>query len=109
MRIDLNFEEGVTFLAVTGDVDVATADELRTVGENALTKACSTLRIDLGGVTFLDSSGIGALVHIRNSATHCRLILDNPPPQVRKILDLTGLTDIFDIEPAVLPVAAKSA
>lgn len=109
MRIDSNFDEGVTFLMVAGDVDVATADELRQAGEQAITEATGTLRIDLSGVTFLDSSGIAALVRIRNTAADSTtLILENPPPRVVKVLELTGLADVFTIEraPDVLPASA---
>ena len=109
MRIDTRFDEGVTFLAVTEDVDVATADELREAGRAALTNACGTLRIDLAEMTFLDSTGIGALISIRNHADRATLILENPPPQVRKILEITGLTDLFTIEPAIEQLVAKSA
>lgn len=99
MRVDASFNEGVTFLAVSGDVDLATADRLQEAAEMALTIACGTLRIDLSAVTFLDSTGINALIQIRNMAANTTvLILENPPPQVERILRITGLDAAFHIE-----------
>jgi anti-anti-sigma factor len=97
MRIDQSFDEGVVFLTVVGELDMTSADELQQVGVSALNPFCGTLRIDLGGVTLLDSAGIGALLAIRNRAepTHT-LILDNPQPHARRILELTGLSGVFD-------------
>jgi anti-sigma B factor antagonist len=101
MRIQSNFDEGVTFLLVTGDVDIATAGELREAGEQAITDVTGTLRIDLSGVTFMDSSGISALVAIRNAAmASTTLILDNPSPRVVRVLEITGLASAFRVEHA---------
>jgi hypothetical protein len=69
MRIDVSFYEGVAYLTVTGDVDLATAGQFTDAGQMALGGGvCGTLRIDLGGVTFPDSTGVNALIQIRNKA-----------------------------------------
>jgi anti-sigma B factor antagonist len=100
MRIDCNFDAGVTSLMVSGDIDMATAGELRQAGEDAITDVTGTLRIDLSAVTFMDSSGVGALVAIRNATVDsATLILDNPSPRVLRVLELTGLLHTFAIEP----------
>ena len=70
MRIDSSFDEGVAFLAVSGDVDVDTADELQEAGVAALTAACGTLRIDLAGVTFMDSTGLAGCYLVRAVDKH---------------------------------------
>jgi anti-sigma B factor antagonist len=58
------------------------------------------LRIDMSRVTFLDSSGIGALVAIQNSTLRDRqqLILENVSPRALKVLVITGLTHVLRIE-----------
>src|SRR5262249_48820638 len=102
MRIDIVVDEGVTVLHITGEVDIATAEQLQTAGEQALTSYAGTLRIDLSGVTFLDSAGIGALIAIRNKAgqTQHTLILDHPSERITRLLALTGLSDVFHLKPA---------
>lgn len=100
MRLDTNFDEGVTFLAVAGEIDLTTAGELALAGLAAITAACGTLRINLAGVTFLDSTGLGALVQIRNAAAaKTVLILEHPSPQVRRTLEITALAQAFEIDP----------
>lgn len=99
MRISTRVDEGVAFISVSGDLDLATADEFRNAGQNALTDFVGTLRIDLGGVSFLDSTGLGALIAIRNRAQpHHTVILDNPTRQVLRVLEITGMRDFFRIE-----------
>ncbi len=97
MRITSTTTEGVTILEVRGEVDVETADELREAGIKALTPFGGTLRIDLSYVTFVDSTGLGALVAIRNHAgAQHTVILENPRPQLQKILAITGLDHVFE-------------
>lgn len=99
MRITTTTDEGVTYLRVSGDVDLATADELHAAGEQALSELCSTLRIDLSDVTFLDSTGLGALIRIRNAAEPRPVILESPRPNVMRVLEVTAMDQVFTIEP----------
>jgi len=100
MTIEALVDEGVAFLTVTGDLDAEGAPVLRLAGQQALTDFTGTLRVDLSGVEFMDSMGVSALVSIRNDcvATRHTLILENPRPQVRRVLEVTGLTQAFQIE-----------
>ena len=54
--------------------------------------------IDLGDLSYLDSSGLGALVGLKVSALHtglCRLELANLTPRVKELLSLANLTKLF--------------
>jgi anti-sigma B factor antagonist len=102
MRVETTINDGVAFLVVTGEVDLATADVLREAGVAALTPFVGTVRIDLAGVTFIDSTGLAALMTINNKAEHTHtIILENPSRKVRRILALTGLDRVFVIEPVL--------
>jgi anti-anti-sigma factor len=59
--------------------------------------ASSTLRIDLSEVTFLDSTGLGALIRIGNCAKPRPVILENPRPNVMRVLDLTAMHHVFKL------------
>ena len=97
MRILTTTNEGVTFLYVSGEVDLSVADELRNAGLAALSPLTGTLRIDLSGVTFMDSSALGALVMIRNAAAdHHTVVVENAQPQVHRVLKITGLDQVFE-------------
>jgi anti-anti-sigma factor len=100
MRIQTTNSDGVAFLVVTGELDLAHSEDLREAGEAALTPFVGTLRVDLSRVTFIDSTGLSVLVAILNAAesTHT-FILENPQPRVRRVLELTGLNKVFAIDP----------
>lgn len=85
-------------LVVTGDVDLERAPELIELGTAGLDEA-QTLVIDLGAVTFMDSTGLGALITLRNAAEvqGKRLVLDSVAPRVQRLLDLTNLNDFFTV------------
>jgi anti-sigma B factor antagonist len=83
---------------VGGEVDTRTAHRLH----EAVTEAAGLaphVVIDLEHVTFVDSSGLGALIVARNTAREGRgsVSLVSPPPVVRRLLGSTRLHDVFAI------------
>jgi anti-sigma B factor antagonist len=94
--------DSMAHLAVGGEVDVSVADELTAAGEQALAAPnCRGLVIELGEVTFLDSTGLGALVSLRNTATaaDAAFELRDVPESVMRILELTGMDTVFKVVP----------
>jgi anti-sigma B factor antagonist len=92
---------GYCTLAVSGEVDVATCVELREAGEKLVQETgCTGLRIDLSSVEFIDSSGIGALIAIRNAADSAAVpvVFANPSAKVSSVLEITRLNEVFTIE-----------
>jgi anti-sigma B factor antagonist len=90
-------------LSVAGDIDLDVANQLAAMGLLSLKSTDATrLVIDLAKVTFMDSTGLGALVSIRNAATGLSkgLSLRDVPERIVKLLTLTGLDKVFTIEPA---------
>jgi anti-anti-sigma factor len=85
-------------LVVSGEVDIATVEPFLKEALACLDQAVDICEIDLGGVTFIDSSGLGALVRIRNAAHERgkRLVLTNVPPAVHRLFEVTGLAEAFD-------------
>jgi anti-anti-sigma factor len=92
--------DGSVVVEVRGEIDVASAVELRTV----LVDTVSNLRpvrlmVDMMHVTFVDSSGIGALAAGQNAARSVgigfRVI--NPAPFVSTQLRMMGLADAFGV------------
>jgi len=58
---------------------------------------CREVVADLSGVTFMDSSGIGFLIGLRRRAESAgrRFRLQNPSPQIKKLLNMLRLSDFF--------------
>ena len=90
------------WLRVRGPLDFAEVQALVKAGMALLpSTGDGPLRLDLGGVSFLDSSGLGALLHLQKQAEHCgrKLELHNPSAPVLQILRLTRLGQVFSLHP----------
>ena len=93
-------EDGNVVLAVGGEIDVVTADQVRAALIESLDEWSGRVVVDLAGVSFLDSQGIAMLVRVRKACgvDAKRLVIRSPRPQVRKVFELTGLHTILRIE-----------
>jgi anti-sigma B factor antagonist len=89
-------------VSLGGELDLANSPLLRTELLATLALGCEHLTVDLGALTFLDSSGISVLVVIRKRAmeTGGSLQLVSVPHAVRLVLDRCGLTELFELDPA---------
>lgn len=86
-------------IELVGDLDVAGAGRLRELGSSALsTDGVERLVLDMAGVIFVDSSGLGALIHLRSAAEAegAVLILSGRSPTVRRVFELAGLARLFE-------------
>jgi anti-anti-sigma factor len=88
-------------LNVTGlaELSGASAGGARDQIKTALQPAHNQLEIDLSSTTFVDSSGLGALISLHKAmkARGGQLQLVNPSPTCRQLLELTRLHRTFDI------------
>jgi anti-sigma B factor antagonist len=92
--------DGAAVLAVSGELDIAAVDEFLEHGEKLIHSGVAVITIDLGEVSFIDSSGLGALVRLRQSAAEGqRLRLGTVPKSVARVLQITGLTELFADRP----------
>jgi anti-anti-sigma factor len=91
---------GVVRVCVVGEVDLCTAPLL----EEALVReldAATDLVLDLSEVSFLDSSGLHAIVSAARSARASggMLIVDSPlPAQARRVIEITHLEELLHVE-----------
>jgi anti-anti-sigma factor len=89
-------------LSVHGYLDLDTSPRLGHRIRKALTLPVDRVAIDLHDVEFVDSSGLNVLNDARLAASRrdMALVLVSPPPCIRRLLDLTAMTDLFDIRPS---------
>ena len=94
-RINVRADTDALVVAVAGELDMETAAELRPCLETALEAGDGHVVVDLGDVTFIDSSGIALLVAVRRAAIDGgrRLELLNIGPRALAVFELTGVTD----------------
>jgi anti-sigma B factor antagonist len=79
-------------VVLAGECDLAVRDELTSTLLDAVRRAPEVV-VDVGGLDFLDSSGIHGLVTAHHAARESggRLFIVNPAGPVAAVLELTGV------------------
>ncbi|MFC0509093.1 STAS domain-containing protein [Micromonospora costi] len=82
-------------VAARGEVDLSTADDLSRAIEDAVAGPATTVTVDLGDVTFLDSAGINVLLRGRRLADErgTSYHVTNARGMVGQLLRMTGVWD----------------
>ncbi|WP_221939140.1 STAS domain-containing protein [Mycobacterium sp. KBS0706] len=83
-----------------GKVTLGTGDvELRNAVQQALNGGANNILLNLGGVSVIDSSGIGEFVASYTSVANRggKLMLVSLPPKVNDILAITQMITVFDV------------
>jgi len=91
--------DGGAVLAVSGEVDVATAPALRQAVVRAVDSRPSRVVIDLSAVSFMDSSALGVLISGYKYAQGAGvpMALASPAPGVYRLLRTSGMVEIFEV------------
>ncbi len=86
-------------ITVSGDVDFSCSSELRRAIQEQITHHPARLVVDLDGVSYMDSSGVAALVEALRAQTKAqrKLILCNLQPRVKGIFEIARLDSVFTI------------
>jgi anti-sigma B factor antagonist len=90
---------GSAVVSVTGDVDLVSAPHLREVMEEALGRS-PHLIVDVAEMTFIDSSGLSALVHAHRQAADAgaSMIVRRPSPTLTRLLSITRLEAVLVVD-----------
>ena len=104
---DRELEDGTPVVAVSGEVDLFTAPDLKRHVERALDEHSGRLVVDLTDTTFIDSSSLGVLIgaHRRLAEHDTPLVVVTENQSVRKTLRITGLDGLFTVVGSVTDVA----
>jgi anti-sigma B factor antagonist len=99
LRVEPRQEGQVAVLEVAGDVDAANAHLLREAVVTAIDGGPPVLLVDMTGVGYIDSVGLGTLVvglkRASERGASMRLVVRSP--QIEKVLNITGLLSVFEI------------
>ena len=80
-----------------GEIDHHGAGQLREAIDDSVRRACPRLLVlDLGGVEFMDSSGIGLVLGRYRLMQDLggKLALRNLPPHIRRVMRVAGIGDL---------------
>jgi anti-sigma B factor antagonist len=84
-------------LSLCGELDLASAPQLRAAAHRVLEAGAQRLVLDLSDLSFCDSSGLTVMVWA-NHTFPAGVLLHHPRPQLRKILRTTQLEQTLDLD-----------
>ena len=103
LRLDVTEQDGVVVLTAGGEIDVSTAPALRQELVELAAAGSGSVVVDLQGVDFLDSTGLGVLVsglkRFRTGGSDLLVVVTNP--RIVKVFEITGLTQVFSMHETV--------
>ena len=97
LSLHISSEGATPVIQCAGKITVENTDFLKAQVRSRLQEN-GRLILDLSDVSFMDSSGLGAIVALYLSARgkHCGLELINLSQQIRKLFAMTSLLSIFE-------------
>jgi anti-sigma B factor antagonist len=98
LSIEVRYTEDEATLTLSGELDISSLPTLRSC-INTLDDHCRVVTLDLAGLTFLDSTGIGFLVRLHQAFVpeFRDLLLKNATDQVRHVLEIAGAAELFQV------------
>ncbi|WP_349409233.1 STAS domain-containing protein [Pseudalkalibacillus sp. SCS-8] len=93
-------ENNTERLVLNGEVDAYTAPKLKETLIQMTQKEGHEVLVDLSGVDYMDSTGLGVFVGaLKSSQQHgSKLTLTGMTDRVQRLFEITGLTDVMNIE-----------
>lgn len=97
------------FLFAQGEIDIATAPDLRADLQRAIASGSDDVVLDCHGLTFMDCAGIRVLMEALSDleARGRDLVVTNPAPAIQRVLDIVGLTDPLHVQERAVPPALR--
>jgi anti-sigma B factor antagonist len=92
---DVREESGTPVICLSGDLDMTSVKQVHAAVEAALGSRPGRVILDASGLTYMDSSGVALMVQVSRIAREVQV--RNPTRIVRRLLELTGLSEILQI------------
>lgn len=109
LYVENNQVNGWSTVRVTGEIDMSNAPELSDFLAQLIESEQRDLAMDLSGIEFMDSSGLGVLVkaHQLLAEREQSLVLRSPSPQVMRTLEVSGLNNVLSVDGSTEDVTAR--
>jgi anti-sigma B factor antagonist len=91
--LDVSSADDGLVIALAGELDLASLPAVAGPMDDVLSRPAQPVVLDLGGLTFLDSSGVALLVRIANHFGQVRTRAATAP--VRRVIEVLGLAERF--------------
>jgi anti-anti-sigma factor len=89
-------DTGVPTITISGEIDMSNVSSIEGTFEEVIAEAPPRIVFDLSALEFIDSSGLALLLRVAGHVE--RLELRNPSGTIRRIIQVTGLTDILHVQ-----------
>ncbi len=110
LRTEVVDISGWAVVSIYGELDVATAPDLKERLVDLVNEGRSRIVLDLGGVDFLDSTGLGMIVSaLKRARTHggdLRIVCTES--RITRLFEITGLDKALPLLPTVDAAVAGS-
>jgi anti-sigma B factor antagonist len=108
LRVSVAGGDSYTVVALAGESDVYTYDQLRGALETEAAKRVALLIVDLSGLDFMDSTGVQVLLDIRVMMNNHdgKLALASPQTTVARVLNLVGADQLIPVYGSVAEAQA---
>jgi anti-sigma B factor antagonist len=100
--IDERARDDAVELDLAGDLDMSATFALEPVLDRVLADGPGRLVLDLEGVGFVDSSGLGLLIatHERASGADVDMAITGAGPEIQRLFAIAGLDGVLPVRPA---------
>jgi anti-sigma B factor antagonist len=98
LRIQANYEGGEATIILAGEFDLTGVEQVGASFSEALAARPRSITVHVPGLTFIDSSGLRALLHARAAATDAGVAfrVREPSPALRRIAEMTGIEELLE-------------
>lgn len=103
LRVATDARNGITRLALSGELDMATVDLFTDALASCLGDGATAVMLDLRDLSFMDSTGLHAFLQARDRSLgdgH-RLLFVGASPPVRMVFEMTGMESVLNEHEAV--------
>jgi anti-anti-sigma factor len=100
LAVDVERDGDAATVRIDGELEFATAPQLRTILLDLAHDGARPVVLDMRRVSFLDSVGISLLIQAKKrlAASGSDLVLQAPQANVRRVLEISGVSDLFHID-----------
>jgi anti-sigma B factor antagonist len=105
LSVEVTGDERWSTIRIDGEIDMNTVDVFADAAQQALRLSPLRLVVDVSGIDFLGVAGLRVLLQMREQAEAAAtdLVLLEPSPNVRYMMDVTGTTELFRVLDARKP------
>jgi anti-sigma B factor antagonist len=100
LGINIDRDGAKAVVRIEGEIEFATAPRLRTALLDLARSEAAPVVLDLSAVSFLDSAGLSLLIQAKKrlASNDSDLVLRAPRPNVRRVLEISGVIELFVVE-----------